>query len=345
MNDLGPIVSMSYDSITKTYTIDWASFDAQIQELLELGFNAFDISYGCGMSNAPDPNNQEYIDQLQSYLSAIQNHCQNKTYNGIPWMNYLFWYFIDEYTLYTPPQYKTKIDYFNDLKIIMSKMMEAAPDLRIMTTGYAKKDNEMLKPYISIYCPVTPNYIRPIWDQYIDEGKEFWFYTCVQPFSPLPNFHLYNRLHEIRILNWQLWRYGCVGYLGWGADYPRHGGGGPGHNGWGDGWFLYHENDSILESIRWENFLDGQEDYEYLWLLNASINKALENGKISNNEANTMRQEMYSIISSVTLDYWDYSENADSIQNARIKIANMIEDMAELVNLEYIGELPWMYGF
>jgi hypothetical protein len=239
MNDRGFIVSMSYDSISKTYSIDWVDFDNQMQERLEAGFNAFDISYGCGMDRDPDPNDQDYIDKLQAYLSAIQSHCEGKSYNGIPWMKYLFWYFLDEYTLFIPDHTPVNTIFYN-LAIIMSKMMEAAPDLQIMTTGYAKKDNEVLKPYISIYCPVTPDYIRPIWDQYISEGKQFWFYTCVQPFAPMPNFHLYNRLHEIRVLDWQLWRYVCVGYLGWGSDYPKHGGGGPGHNGWGDGWIQYY---------------------------------------------------------------------------------------------------------
>lgn len=332
--------SASYDG--NSWTFDWASFDAEMEQFLEDGFNAFDIAGGCGMSRAPNPDDTAYIQKLQSYLSAIQTHCETKTYRGVPWMEFIFWYFIDEYTLFLPSSYDSFDAYFEDLAVIMAKMMEAAPDLHIMTTGYAKPANEILKPYITIYCPVTPDYIKPIWDQYMAEGKEFWYYTCVQPFAPMPNFHLYNRLFEIRLLDWQLYRYGCVGYLGWGSTSPKHGGGGPGHNGWGDGWFLYYVDDDIYDSIRWENFLDGQEDYEYLWLLNASITEAEQNGTITSAKAEEMKGKLQNAIDKVTLDYWDYTDVVDPIYIGRADIAEMLEYLAPRIDLETIGERMWI---
>nr|MDO8116987.1 DUF4091 domain-containing protein [Candidatus Sigynarchaeota archaeon] len=106
------------------------------------------------------------------------------------------------------------------------------------------------------------------------EGKEFWQYYCVGPGIPWPNSHLYNRLFETRTMLWQCFYYGIQGFLYWSSNARYHGGSyGFGYNGWGDGWFVHFDEyeQHVYESPRWENYLDAQEDFEYLWLANRTI--------------------------------------------------------------------------
>ena len=136
----------------------------------------------------------------------------------------------------------------------------------------------LLRQYIDIYCPIAYHYNQTEWNRKSEaKGKEIWFYNCVRAlFSPWPNSMAYNRL---------LMKCGprfspnfpsitCKGFLYlWSSDAYYHGSYNFAYNGWGNGWFIYADTDGqIHDSIRWDNYRDAAQDYEYLWLMkNATI--------------------------------------------------------------------------
>jgi hypothetical protein len=137
-----------------------------------------------------------------------------------------------------------------------------------------------------------------------------------------------------------VWHYQLDGFLYWSAQAYYHGKNGMGYNGYGDGWFLY-QNGSLYDSTRWENYLDGQEDYEYVWLLNATIARLEADGILTNAEASTRRSTLVSLTTAVTRDRWHYCATADPIYQSRAAIGAMLHELSSYTNITAIGEAYW----
>ena len=150
--------------------------------------------------------------------------------------------------------------------------------------------------YVTTYCPQV-SYLnaeeeRAKYADRLNQGSgTLWWYTCWQPKNPYPSYHTDDNLLSGRILSWMQKEYGIQGNLYWGtANYTiadnlmakpadpysvasRFIQGTAN----GDGYLLYPGVDygvkGPLPSIRLESIRDGLEDYEYLWLLENSINE------------------------------------------------------------------------
>ncbi|MHA1281648.1 MAG: glycoside hydrolase domain-containing protein [Promethearchaeota archaeon] len=328
-----------WNDTSKEWIFNWTWWDNKTQYKLNGGMNAFTVQYPLGIADGRVPyiNDDDRMSKMKKWLEGMQSHMIAKG-----WLNYCYYYFIDEFQMFIPEEYDSRADYFADLKILLKAMKEAAPKIKIMTTTPPTAELEDLRDYIDIYCPVSYDRDKERWDDRIKAGREFWMYACVGPMAPWPNSHLYNRLYECRILLWQCWLYGLHGFLYWSSTAYYHGQYGIGYNGWGDGWFIYYRNGNYYDSLRWENYLMAQQDFEYLWLLKATIDYLKDNPEIiSEKDIENYENELENIINTVVGEKWVYCDHPSIVYNAREQIGNMLDNLSEKVNLTNIGEKKW----
>ena len=134
----------------------------------------------------------------------------------------------------------------------------------------------------------------PLFDRYdpddaaarASRGEQFWWYGCIYPTHPYPSYHIDDDLIAARIVPWMMHRHGIRGNLYWGTTIYRKWDGRafvprdpwtdpiawPGAN--GDGQLIYPGPDGPVSSIRLEAIRAGQDDYEYLVLLEQALRAA-----------------------------------------------------------------------
>ena len=350
MNDYGSVISAAstfselntqpdktcwLNTSDDTWEFNWTWYDSLVQYKLDRGMNGFSVvTFSLGRD--PPIEDATWMLRLKNWLKGVANHLETKG-----WLNYSYYYFIDEFQLFIPAGY-TREEYFDRLEILLREMKNATTKLKIMTTTPPSAELEDLYDYIDIYCPISDDRDKARWDERLAADCEFWFYTCVGPLAPWPNSMLYDRLYAIRVLMWQAWLYNVHGYLFWYSYDYHHAKYGLAANGWGDGLFFYLQGGQIYDSIRWEQYLEGQEDYEYLWLLNATLKYLEENpGLIPVNELNNYKAEFNAIISSVVGEKWVYCDHVSTLYSGRDRIGLILDDLASVVNLTALGEAQW----
>ncbi len=325
------------DEGTDTWTFNWTWWDAQIQSKLDQGMNGFRLNYPLGIPRDPPIEDATWMLRIKNWLTDVEAHL-----DPIGWLNYSYFYFIDEFQMFVPEGY-TLAEYLDRLEVLLQEMKNASSKIKIMTTA---PPFEQLNEYVDIFCPISNDRDKQVWDELLAEDYEFWFYSCVGPMAPWPNAHLYNRLYEIRIEMWQVWLYDIHGFLFWTSTGYYHGHYGLAFNGYGDGWFIYDWNGTLHDSIRWENFLEGQEDYEYLWLLNATLQYLEDHpGLISTAELASYRAEFNNIIDGVVGERWIYCDHVASLYSGRDRIGTILDTLGGLVNLTSISEAIWLPPF
>jgi hypothetical protein len=335
INDYGNDIAATLTG-SNNWTFDWTSFDALIQYKLDHGMNGF-VAYYYGNRDPPVDDAIEML-RVSNYLKGLEDHLI-----ALNWTRYAYIYFIDEFQMFVPEAY-SRSEYFQRLATLLQIMKTAAPNLRIMTTSPPSTETEILRDYIDIYCPIATDYDEQRWEAMKDAGKEMWTYSCVSPGAPWPNSHLYNRLYECRILIWQVWHYKIHGFLYWSSQAYYHGHYGIAYNGYGDGWFLYRDfgnTSGLLDSMRWENYLDGQEDYEYIWLLNATIADLEARGILTGAQAAEKRAAMETTANSIAMDTWHYCDHPATLYEGRLAIGNQLHSLSAFTNITTIGEADW----
>lgn len=161
---------------------------------------------------------------------------------------------------------------------------------------------------------------------YDDPGyRELWTYTCVQPTIPYPTYHLEDEILSARMMSWMMYEYNIVGNLMWQAALNGRRGGSDGSvqadyfqnqydvankyaNANGDGFTVYSGREygiyGPVSSIRLESILDGEEDYELMYALEAMYKeRAKAKGRISD-EANYNGDEFDSILHMLTRELY-----------------------------------------
>ena len=119
-------------------------------------------------------------------------------------------------------------------------------------------------------------------------GEEAWWYGCSTPYPPFPTYHIDDELIASRILSWMQFDYGSDGTLYWGVNNSSQR-----TDLWekavaynaamGDGSLLYptkkFSTSEPIGTLRLESIREGQEDYEYFWMIRqAIVQHNLENG-------------------------------------------------------------------
>ncbi|HSW46913.1 MAG TPA: glycoside hydrolase domain-containing protein [Phycisphaerae bacterium] len=180
---------------------------------------------------------------------------------------------------------------FPKIKEIFGMVHSLYPDLPRMTTGY---DNTFgrttgLRDYVDIWVPLIPEYNMVEAERLRAEGKDMWWYLCVGPRHPYPNWFVESPAIEARLLMGAMsykYRVGGVLYFmtnGWKLNdhpistgpytdwFPGSGKSRDGVYANGDGSIFCAGPDGPVTTIRYENIRDGLEDYEYLYALAETV--------------------------------------------------------------------------
>ena len=153
----------------------------------------------------------------------------------------------------------------------------------ILNSPYPGEDPDV------VFCPTIESYsnqgARDELDAYAAQSMgETWAYTCVNPQSPYPTYHLDDDLISARLLNWMMYEYNVSGNLYWSStgyhnfgqseyfqiqDYYQAPLRYPNMN--GDGYLVYPGRQygvkGPVPSIRIKAIRDGNEDYDLLYAL------------------------------------------------------------------------------
>jgi len=234
----------------------------------------------------------------------------------------------------------------------------AAPRLkRLLTEAPVAR----LYDSVDIWCLPTFMLDVDVLESRKTAGDEVWWYLCTVPRAPHFALFIDHYGTELRLWSWETWKYGLEGLLVWQTVYWTSESAYPGEvvqNPWedsmswksgyalpeggrepwgnGDGRFLYPPNrrpgldktkrlEGPVPSIRWELLRDGIEDYEYLWLLRAEVQRLKAAGAppASYAEAERLLEVPAEVCTSLT----EFATTPEPIYAHRAKVAEAIEGL------------------
>ena len=167
--------------------------------------------------------------------------------------------------------------------------LEDFPLIVSMTTAWAPDDDVA---DIITSCPLISLYDTAAQRDVYAQQQQRWIYTCNQPTSPYPTYHIDDTLVSARSLSWMMSEYDITGNFYWAADlYQKYVGSGTYlpiddyygtaeryERANGDGYLLYpgapYGMDEPLPSLRLEAIRDGAEEYELWYALHENYEKA-----------------------------------------------------------------------
>ncbi|MFX0098199.1 MAG: glycoside hydrolase domain-containing protein [Candidatus Hodarchaeota archaeon] len=335
----------TYTCYLNTTSNDWvfannSHWDNRTQANIDAGSNGFYFNPPTlGMPRIPKMGESWWTTRYSNFWIRAQEHL-----NDTGLLEYAYIYFIDEFQMFIPEGYEPEA-YYDLLEDFLIMINNSAPEVKIMTTTPPRTDDlQRLRKYMDIYCPIATDYNQTEWEDQMDQGKEFWMYFCIGPQAPWPNSHLYNRLFETRIMLWQAYLYGLHGFLYWSSYYPNHGGPyGYGYNGWGDAMFTYYDEfGNFYETLKWENYLDAMEDYEFLWLVNRSIQYLRVNStNFTSSELDQFEVQLHDILTSVVGYREEYCQHPSTLYNARLDLAAMLDEFSAYMDIVSVAEEKW----
>ncbi len=306
---------------------DFTEWDKYIDRMIAGGANTIHLgqTHHEGAMYANDPkeiSTPKQIDEVIETLKIMENHCEKR---GIMPLHYL--------------QLRDETSEPNSLNVYRA-VKERLPKLKLLLTA---PSNEA-RPLLDIPCPLTPHFDAGWRDEVHKRGDEYWWYVCVSPRDTrYANFFLEQQATQHRALFWQTWSHDVDGLLYWGMDFwswynskwPEGATGpmkrvpGPGDPNFcpladapGDGFSMYPgaTPSQPLSSVRLEIMRDGEEDYEYLKILDGLIAKH-EGSSLAVNRARALEDEVRKTFANMT----QYPLDAQSYEKLRNRVADAIE--------------------
>ncbi len=169
-----------------------------------------------------------------------------------------------------------------------------------------------------------------------DFGEHVWWYTCCDPISPYPNYHLDSSVMIARAMSYMEFNYNIEARLFWctcyyskysrGATLPRDIWTDP--ISWqlcaGDGMFMYPGYifgiNGPITTLRMENVLASNEEYEYLWMIDQKVQEYNSlNG--TTYQTNTLLQKYYDKLFTGVI----VNTDADSFEEVRLELLSVVE--------------------
>jgi hypothetical protein len=230
-----------------------------------------------------------------------------------------FFFGFDE--IHTPARFET-------LKNCFSFFKEAYPDIRTATTGRDPSCglNTGVDGVVDIWCLLLNAYDHAMAEAARARGKEVWWYICMNPQHPYPNWFIEYPAIEARLIWWMMYHYNVTGLHLWdttcwrGNKQPIRADG-CNKTDWspvsfsiyhGDGQIICAGPDGPLTTVRLENIRDGIEDHELLTML---ARKLHDDGAAS-------RALCSSLFSSVT----DFSKDVEKFAEVRLRLLNLLAE-------------------
>ena len=167
-------------------------------------------------------------------------------------------------------------------------------------------------------------------------GEHVWWYTCIDPQSPYPNYHLDANTMLSRVISYLQYDYNIEATLFWNVCYYSkctYGAVGP-RDLWNDpiSWETCASDGMLvypgytfgikgpITTLRLENLLAGNEEYEYLWMINEKVqeyNAAHNTSYVTN----TLLQKYYSQLFTNMIIGLDI----DLFEDVRIQLLQVLE--------------------
>ncbi|MFC5401273.1 glycoside hydrolase domain-containing protein [Cohnella soli] len=215
------------------------------------------------------------------------------------------------------------------------------PDLRHIVTTSLHPD---LINNVDTFAPLFREFES---EQYLQKVKDFqksggnmWWYGCVVPTNPYPTYHLDDDLISARLIPWMQRSYGIEGNLYWSVNVSQKWTGTqyiqrdiwndplviPGAN--GDGYLLYpgykYGMKSPIATMRLQAIRDGNQDYEYLWLLEDRIKQAAQQLGVEVSAKELIQPYYDRLFTNVK----SFTKDPQELQQVRSEIADFIEELA-----------------
>jgi len=215
------------------------------------------------------------------------------------------------------------------------------PNLRHVVTVGLHPD---LKNDVNTFTPLFREFDS---EEYLQQVKDFqanggnmWWYGCVTPTNPYPTYHIDDDLISARLIPWMQRSYGIEGNLYWSVNvYAKWTGfqyiardiwndpmAFPGAN--GDGFLLYpgykYGLNSPIATLRLQAIRDGNQDYEYLWLLEERIKQAAQQLGVVVSAKELIQPYYDRLFTNVKA----FTKSPQDLQQVRSEIADYIEELA-----------------
>ncbi len=258
------------DSSTGLPTLNGDTFGEYLNAIIDVALKSYDAEAETGFD-------------LMSYaictVSIIDEPDLNDTLNRVPGVAEQFEGAISGAKAYLETQAAAKgvSDAFVQE---IETSLDNFPLIVSLTTTWTPADEETQK--IITLCPQINLYDSASQRAVYAQQQQRWIYTCNQPHSPYPTYHIDDTLVSARSLSWMMSEYDITGNFYWAADlYQQYVGNGTYQpiddyygtaeryeNANGDGYLMYpgapYGMDEPLSSLRLEAIRDGLEEYE-LW--------------------------------------------------------------------------------
>jgi len=204
-----------------------------------------------------DPRAQEFY---REFIPALRDHIKEKG-----WDKMYIQHIADEPI---PENVKSYIE-------IAEFVRKLAPEFKFIDACHSKDLGGMLDVWVPQLDYMNRDY--EFYNKQQQNGKEIWFYTCLNPKFEYVNRFIELPLLRTRYMHWVNFKYNIPGYLHWGLNYWSLGdpfgeqtgiqyeGGNvlPG----GDSWIIYPKDGKLFSSIRYDAMRDGIVDYELFRML------------------------------------------------------------------------------
>ena len=195
---------------------------------------------------------------LNQFIPALDTHLKEKG-----WSDIYLQYLADE-----PADGEYEDTYLE----IADYIKGLAPDLKIIDALH--RTPRIVRKIDVPVCILDRLHLQwdGLYEEMIADGREVWFYTCMEPLGNYANRFIEQPLIQTRLLHWINYRYGVKGYLHWGLNSWRNDriygenidwGNSPA----GDCWIIYPDCGKVHPSLRLEAMRDGINDYTLLKMI------------------------------------------------------------------------------
>ena len=169
-----------------------------------------------------------------------------------------------------------------------------------------------------------------------DFGEHVWWYTCCDPISPYPNYHLDANLMYTRMVTYMQYDYNIEARIFWDTNYYSKYSRGDtlSRDIWtdpiswqlcaGDGMLMYPGYTfgiyGPITTQRLENILASNEEYEYLWMIDQKVQEYNElKGKhyVTNELLNKYYSRLFTNVIANT--------DTDNFENVRLELLTLLE--------------------
>lgn len=313
--------------------------ESEIRRLVAAGQDAWGLRFirqaGRGWSDTgPDP--AEYAVYLDQAITDARARLEVLERAGGRELAYL--YLFDE----------VREQHFPLLLETAGRLRRELPGVPILTSANDRRFGATsgLDTVIDVWVAIIAHFNKPEVRADIERvrarGARVFWYTTIWPPAPYPNFFLEYDAIEPRLLMGAMARkFRPDGFGYWAINFwiqdetdrprpivegpytawnPRTGG--PSH---GEGSWIYPGRDGPITSIRFENFRDGLEDFEYYHLLEVAIAEAASAGAAADliDESKARLAVPDNIVRSLT----DFTRSPDALEQHRLEIAETIEHL------------------